>query len=84
MSDKTKMHHDQALIRRRFAEQQARDAAKPKHDLRCQCGNSSHETKLWAVSPFGLRPGAFYCVACIPYELLADIMVEVANMPDEA
>lgn len=73
MSDKTKFYADQELIRRRMAEQRAREAARGDTTRPCQCGKTAYETTVWAVQDG--RQTMYYCAACAPDDVRETVAV---------
>jgi hypothetical protein len=80
LRNKFRKLEDQERIR---AMQKRMEAAKPKPmSVRCQCGNDQRDAPLWSWT--GDRkvkaPAGIYCPACLPYELLYDVIWDVANL----
>lgn len=70
MSDKTKRAAEDARMFERLRQQRIRDAAKPKPDLRCKCGNTPLTPEMEIVSETQGRRVNFYCRNCAPGDFL--------------
>jgi hypothetical protein len=54
--------------------------------IRCHCGNSYLNVPLmWQIDEGGWpRKTGIYCPACIPAHLIGCVVMDAANLPDEA
>ena len=71
-------HRHEAMLRRLYPK-------KPRQpDPKCQCGLTWQETPIqwWVQKDDFWRTATLCCPACLPYEHFADIIMDVANLPD--